>query len=150
MVTWSLGCWGAYRVSRWWGGGVPLKQKIRSLLLRTQSCQRCPHLSSELFRPCALCLLRWILLSQFLPFWFIQHGFLFLLLLFGGVVFVLFLFFYSVLASISVFMALSTVLYSINSPDSSPFSDSVLPVLSVPYWSFQFNVCLWKSPSALI
>ena len=35
----------------------------------------------------------------------------------------------SVLVSISVFMALSTVFHSINSPDSSPFFDSVLPVL---------------------
>ena len=37
--------------------------------------------------------------------------------------------FYSVLESISVFMALSTVFHSINSPDNSPLSDSVLPVL---------------------
>ena len=44
---------------------------------------------------------------------------------------------YSVLASVSVFMALSTVSHSINSPDSSPFSHSVLPVLCVFYWSFQ-------------
>ena len=33
--------------------------------------------------------------------------------------------FYSVLVSISVFMALSTVFHSINSPDNSPFSHSV-------------------------
>ena len=39
--------------------------------------------------------------------------------------------FYSVLVSISVFMALSTVFHSINSPDSSPFSHSVPPVLSL-------------------
>ena len=39
--------------------------------------------------------------------------------------------FYSVLVSISVFMVLSTVFYSINSPDNSPFSLSVLPVLSL-------------------
>ena len=37
--------------------------------------------------------------------------------------------FYSVLVSISVFMALSTVFHSINSPDNSPFSHSVLPGL---------------------
>ena len=37
--------------------------------------------------------------------------------------------FYSLLESISVFMALSTVFHSINSPDNSPLSDSVLPVL---------------------
>ena len=40
--------------------------------------------------------------------------------------------FYSVLVSISVFKALSTVFHSINSPDSSPFSDCVLPVFSLP------------------
>ena len=45
--------------------------------------------------------------------------------------------FYSVLVSIFVFMVLSTVFHSINSPDNSPFSHSVLPVLSLPYWSFQ-------------
>ena len=33
--------------------------------------------------------------------------------------------FYSVLVSISVLVALSTVFYSINSPDNSPFSHSV-------------------------
>ena len=31
-----------------------------------------------------------------------------------------------------------------------PFSDSDLPVLSLPYWSFQLCISLWKSPSALI
>ena len=36
--------------------------------------------------------------------------------------------FYSVLVSISVFMALSIAFHSINSPDNSPFSHSVLPV----------------------
>ena len=40
---------------------------------------------------------------------------------------------YSVLVSISVFMALSTVFHSINSPDNSPFSHFVLPVLSLSY-----------------
>ena len=39
--------------------------------------------------------------------------------------------FYSVLVSVTVFMALSTVFHSINSPDNSPFSDSVLPVLAL-------------------
>ena len=58
--------------------------------------------------------------------------------------------FYSVIASIFVFMALSTVFHSMNSPDNSAFSHSVLPVLSLPYWSFQLYVSLWKSPSALI
>ena len=50
--------------------------------------------------------------------------------------------FYAVLVSIFVFMALSTVFHSINSPDNSPVSDSVLPVLSLPYWSFQLYICL--------
>ena len=45
--------------------------------------------------------------------------------------------FYSVLVSVSVFVALSTVFYSINSPYSSPLSHSVLPVLFLPYGSFQ-------------
>ena len=50
--------------------------------------------------------------------------------------------FYSVLVSISVSMALSTVLHSINSLDNSPFSHSVLVVLALPYRSFQLNVSL--------
>ena len=58
--------------------------------------------------------------------------------------------FYFVLVSISVFMALSTVVHSKNSPDNSPFSHSVLSVLTLPYWSFQLYVSSWKSPSALI
>ena len=58
--------------------------------------------------------------------------------------------FYSVLVYISVFIALSTVFHCINSLDNSPFSHSVLPVLSLPYWSFQLYVSLWKSSSALI
>ena len=45
--------------------------------------------------------------------------------------------FYSVLASVSVFMALSTVFHSINSPDNSLLSRSVLLILFLPYWSFQ-------------
>ena len=40
--------------------------------------------------------------------------------------------FYSVPVSISVFMALSTVFHSINSPDTSPLSHSVLLVLLLP------------------
>ena len=43
-----------------------------------------------------------------------------------------------VLVFVSVYMALSTVFHSISSPDNSPFSNSVLPVLFLPYWSF-FN-----------
>ena len=40
---------------------------------------------------------------------------------------------HSVLMSMSVFMALSTVFHSINSPDNSPLSHSVLPVFIRPY-----------------
>ena len=58
--------------------------------------------------------------------------------------------FYSVLVSFSVFMAISTVFHSINSPDGSPFSHSVVVVLALPYWSFQLYISLWESPSALI
>ena len=50
--------------------------------------------------------------------------------------------FYSVLASISVFIALSTIFQSINSPNNSPLSHSVLPVLILPYWPFQLYVSL--------
>ena len=41
--------------------------------------------------------------------------------------------FYSVLVSVSFFMAFSTVFRSINSPYNSPLSHSVLPVLSLSY-----------------
>ena len=54
--------------------------------------------------------------------------------------------FYSVLVSVSVFMALSTVFYSINSPYNSPLSHSVLLVSFLPYWSFQL-LCLFKKVS---
>ena len=37
-----------------------------------------------------------------------------------------------ILVSISVFMALSSVFHSINSPDNSPLSHSVPPVLFLP------------------
>ena len=53
----------------------------------------------------------------------------------------------SVLVSISVFVALSTVFHSINSPDNSLFSHSVLPVVSLPYWSFQLRLFMKVSPS---
>ena len=54
--------------------------------------------------------------------------------------------FYSVVMSVSVFMALSTVSHSINSPDNSPFSDSVHPVLSLPFWFFQLHyISLYES-----
>ena len=54
--------------------------------------------------------------------------------------------------SISVFKALSTVFHSINSPDNSPLSHFVLPVLFLPYWSFQLCICYesllrpWHNP----
>ena len=38
--------------------------------------------------------------------------------------------FYSVLVPISVFMAISTVFHSINSPDNSPFSDCASGLIS--------------------
>ena len=40
----------------------------------------------------------------------------------------------TVLVSVSVFMALSTVFHSINPPDNFPLSHSVPPVLFLPYW----------------
>ena len=58
--------------------------------------------------------------------------------------------FYSVLVFISVFLTLSTVFYSINCHDNSPLCHSVLPVLTLPYWSSQLYIYVWKSPSALI
>ena len=53
--------------------------------------------------------------------------------------------FHSVLVSISVSMALLTVFHSINSPDNSPLSHSVPPVLFLPYWSFQLYISLYES-----
>ena len=50
--------------------------------------------------------------------------------------------FYFVLVSISVVITLLTVFHSINSPDNSPFSHSVLPVLFLPYWFFQLYISL--------
>ena len=50
--------------------------------------------------------------------------------------------FHSVLVSVSVSMALSTVFHSINSPNNSPLSHSVLPVLFLPYWPFQLYISL--------
>ena len=42
--------------------------------------------------------------------------------------------FYSVLVSVSVFKALSTVFHSINSANNSQLSNSVFLVLFVPFW----------------
>ena len=55
-----------------------------------------------------------------------------------------------VLVSVSVFIALSTVFHSLNSPDNSPLSHSVLLVLFLPNWSFQLCIFSSKSPSALM
>ena len=52
--------------------------------------------------------------------------------------------------TVSAYMALLTVFHFINSPDNFPRSHSVLPVLFLPYLSFQLYVSLWKSPSALV
>ena len=52
--------------------------------------------------------------------------------------------FYPVLVSINVFMALSTAFHSINSPDNSPFSDSVLLVLSCLIGPFNY-ISLYES-----
>ena len=46
--------------------------------------------------------------------------------------------FYSVLVSVSVFMALSSVFDSIESPDN--YFLTVLSVLFLPYWSFQLYI----------
>ena len=45
---------------------------------------------------------------------------------------------YSVLVPISVLMALSIVFHFINSPDNSPFSHPVLPVLSLLIGPFDY------------
>ena len=50
--------------------------------------------------------------------------------------------FYSVPVSFYVSLALSTTFYSINSLNNSPFSGSVLPVLSLPYWSFELYIAV--------
>ena len=50
--------------------------------------------------------------------------------------------FSSILVSVSVFMALSTVFHSINSPDIPPFSDSVLQVFALSYWSSELYITL--------
>ena len=49
---------------------------------------------------------------------------------------------YPVLVSVSVSTALSTVLHLRNSLDNSPLSHTDLPVLFLPYWSFQLYTSL--------
>ena len=58
--------------------------------------------------------------------------------------------FYSVLVSLSAFMAPSIVFHSVNSSDNSPLSHSVLPVSFLPYPSFELYISLPKSSAALI
>ena len=50
--------------------------------------------------------------------------------------------FYSVLEPISVFVALLTIFHFTNPPNNSLLSHSVLPVLCLPYWSFQLYIPL--------
>ena len=50
--------------------------------------------------------------------------------------------FYSVLVSVSVFMALSTAFLFIHFHENSPLSHSVLPVSFLPYWPFQLYISL--------
>ena len=49
---------------------------------------------------------------------------------------------YSVLVSLSVFIAFSPVFHSINSPNNFSLSHSVLLVLFLPSWSFQLYISL--------
>ena len=53
--------------------------------------------------------------------------------------------FYSVLVFVFVFMALSAIFHSMNSPPNSPLSHSVLSVLFLPYWSFQLHISLYET-----
>ena len=58
--------------------------------------------------------------------------------------------FYSVLVSVSVFVALSPVFHSIHSPDNYPLSHSVPLGLTSAYWSFQLYISFRKFHSAPI
>ena len=53
---------------------------------------------------------------------------------------------YSVLVSVYVFMALSTVFHSIISPNNSLLSHFVLPVGMLPYNIFDINQPSWPTP----
>ena len=53
-------------------------------------------------------------------------------------------FLYSVIVSVFVFMALSTVFHSMNFPDNSPLSHSVLPVL---FSDLLFLSAMLKAPT---
>ena len=59
--------------------------------------------------------------------------------------------FYSALVSVPLFVALSTVFYSINSPDNSPLSHSVLLILLCLIGPVNYtDISSSKSPSALM
>ena len=57
---------------------------------------------------------------------------------------------YSVRQSLFVFMVLSAVFHSRNSPDSSPLSHSVLPILFLPYWPRSGELRTQKLKSHLV
>ena len=50
--------------------------------------------------------------------------------------------FYSIHVSVSIFMALSTVFHSINPPDNSLLSHSILSLLFLPYWFCQLYILM--------
>ena len=50
--------------------------------------------------------------------------------------------FYSIHVSVSIFMALSTVFHSINPPDNSLLSHSILSLLFLPYWPCQLYILM--------
>ena len=61
--------------------------------------------------------------------------------------------FFSLLKCFCVYFSLtifSTVFYSINSPNSSQLSHSVLPTPFLPYWSFQLYISLLSSSSVCL
>ena len=58
--------------------------------------------------------------------------------------------FYSVPVSVFVVMARSIVFHCINAPENSPLSLTVFPVLFLLYWSFELEIFLSTSPSALV
>ena len=57
---------------------------------------------------------------------------------------------YSVRQSLFVFMVLSAVFHSRNSPDSSPLSHSVLPILFLPYWPRSGELQMQKLKSHVV
>ena len=63
-------------------------------------------------------------------------------IVFYSVLMSVFLFVWLVFFFFSILIALSTVFHSIKTSDNSPLSHSVLPVLFLPYWSFQMYISL--------